>query len=214
MSESKPHKSILCKRRVARISEALPFGGMLPALYQSLIDNTTDAVICTQLSGEVFLWNKGAEKMYGYTADEMIGRHVSEIIPHDKIHELVLILVRMIRNKAVDHFQTERLDKDGNIVHVDVTITPLVSQEGNVVASVSVARDISAEIELRNRLGKVNSRLRELVDSRNNMIVRLDDSGIITYMNKRAREFYGCGDSEIIGSSAECLYMGRFKRKT
>jgi PAS domain S-box-containing protein len=84
--------------------------------------------------------------MYGYTADEMIGRSISEIMPDDRVHELVPILSRLARGERVGHFETRRLRKDGTVVDVSVAVSPIVDEHGTVLGAASVARDVSERV--------------------------------------------------------------------
>jgi PAS domain S-box-containing protein len=111
----------------------------------SIVDGSDDAIISKDLDGVVTSWNRGAEAMFGYTAREAIGRSIASlIIPADRQDEEDDILRRMRRGEAVDHFETVRCTKEGSLLDVSVSISPLRDKRGRVVGASKIARDISA----------------------------------------------------------------------
>ena len=107
------------------------------------MDSSDDAIISKSLDGVISSWNKGAERMFGYTADEAIGQHITLIIPPDRQQEEVMILERLKRGERVDHFETVRVRKDGTPLDISLTISPVRDGEGRVIGASKVARDIT-----------------------------------------------------------------------
>jgi PAS domain S-box-containing protein len=121
-------------------------------LLAPIIESNNDAIIGKTLEGTILTWNPGAEKQYGYPADEVIGKSVSIIVPPDKADELAEILKRIGRGERFENFETERLTKDGRRLNVSLTISPILDEGGKVIGASTIAHDITerkkAEAEL------------------------------------------------------------------
>lgn len=113
------------------------------ALLAAIVESSDDAIVSKGLDSVVTSWNRSAERMFGYTAEEIIGRPVTTIIPRDRIKEETAILSRIVRGEKVEHFETERLTKDGRLIPVSLTISPVRDAGGCVIGASKVARDIS-----------------------------------------------------------------------
>jgi PAS domain S-box-containing protein len=109
----------------------------------AIVDSSADAIVSKDLSGIVATWNRGAEQLFGYTADEIIGRSVTTLIPPDRQHEETNILERVRRGERVDHYETVRRRKDGSLVDVSLTVSPVKDAAGKVVGASKIARDIT-----------------------------------------------------------------------
>ena len=117
----------------------------------AIVDGSDDAIISKDLDGVVMSWNRAAERMFGYTAEEMIGTSIRKIIPADRQFEEDEVLAQIRRGQKVDHFETIRQRKDGSLVPISLTVSPVINEEGKVVGASKIARDVSerrqAEIE-------------------------------------------------------------------
>lgn len=129
------------------VSQAKAHGLMMAAI----VDSSDDAIISKTLDGTITSWNHGAERMYGYRAEEAVGRHITMIVPSDKVPELHDILHRLARGQRVDHLETRRVCKNGTILDVSITISPLCSDDGIVVGASAVARDVGERKRLEAR---------------------------------------------------------------
>jgi PAS domain S-box-containing protein len=109
----------------------------------SIIESTDDAVISKDLDGIITSWNKGAERVYGYTADEAIGRSITIVIPQDRQKEEREISTRINRGEHIDHFETIRRRKDGSLIAISLTVSPVRNAEGNIVGASKIARDVT-----------------------------------------------------------------------
>ena len=112
-------------------------------LLAAIVDSSDDAIVSKNLDGIITSWNKSAERMFGYSAKEAIGQHISLIIPQDRRTEEIDILARLRKGERVDHFDTVRRRKDGGLLNVSLTISPVRDASGKVVGASKVARDIS-----------------------------------------------------------------------
>jgi PAS domain S-box-containing protein len=121
--------------------------GWSPAYLAAIVDSTDDAVIGKTLDGTIISWNKGAERIYGYTADEVNGRAISILIPPDRGDELPAILSRIARGERIEHYLTKRRRKDGHVIDVSVTISPVQDATGKIVGASAIARNVTAQEE-------------------------------------------------------------------
>ena len=126
--------------------EAAPSRAHPINVYESLVESSDDAIVTKTLAGIVTSWNPGAQRLFGYTAAEMVGESITKIIPSDRVHEEEIILQRIAAGERVEHFETVRTHKDGRPVHVSVTISPLLDARGRVVGASKIARDIGERI--------------------------------------------------------------------
>jgi PAS domain S-box-containing protein len=118
-----------------------------PEFLAAIVDSTDDAVIGKTLDGTIISWNKGAERIYGYTPDEVIGQPISILIPQDRADELPTILSRIARGERIEHYLTKRQRKNGEVIDVSVTISPVQDETGKIIGASAIARDVTAREE-------------------------------------------------------------------
>ncbi len=111
----------------------------------AIVESSDDAIIGKNLNGIITSWNQGAEKIFGYTADEMTGASIMRLIPADRQEEEDYILGKIRRGEKVDHFQTLRQTKDGRLINISVTASPIKDAAGHVVGVSKIARDITVQ---------------------------------------------------------------------
>lgn len=109
----------------------------------AIVESSDDAIISKDLNGVIQSWNRGAESLFGYTAREMIGQHISKIAAPDVVDEIPAILDRLRRGERVDHYQTKRRTKDGRILTVSLTVSPIRDSSGTIIGASKVGRDIT-----------------------------------------------------------------------
>jgi PAS domain S-box-containing protein len=112
-------------------------------LLSAIVDSSDDAIISKDLNGVITSWNKGAERLFGYTAEEAVGRPVTMLIPAERLDEEPKILEQLKRGERVEHFETIRMRKDGSQLDISLTISPVKDNHGRIVGASKVARDIS-----------------------------------------------------------------------
>jgi two-component system, cell cycle sensor histidine kinase and response regulator CckA len=148
----------------------------LAARLAAIVESSDDAILGKTLDGVITSWNAGAVRMYGYSAEEIVGRHVSVLIPDDHSEELATIFDRLQRGERIDHFETKRRRKDGTIIDASVCISPIRDARGEVVGASTVARDITErkrmEHELRQaeRLGTLGQLAGAVAHDFNNLL--------------------------------------------
>jgi PAS domain S-box-containing protein len=139
-------------------------------LLASIVDSSEDAIVSKTLDGVITSWNGGAERLFGYTAEEAVGQHISLIIPPDRLNEETMILERVRRGERLEHFETIRRCKDGTPLHISLTISPVKDSNGRVVGASKVARDITARMRSQEALQTSEERLRILANGLENQV--------------------------------------------
>lgn len=114
----------------------------------AIVESSGDSIISKDRNGVVTSWNRGSEKLFGYAEKEMLGQSIRKLIPNDRLNEEEEILARIHNAQTVDHFETERLRKDGTVVHVSLMISPILDASGAVVGASKIARDITDRVKL------------------------------------------------------------------
>src|SRR5271170_4289515 len=119
--------------------------------YRAIIESSEDAILSKDLSGVILSWNDSAERLFGFTAEEAVGKPITIIIPADRLNEEPLILEKINRGERIDHFETVRQRKDGSLVDISLTISPIRNSRGKVVGASKIARDITDSRRARDR---------------------------------------------------------------
>ena len=114
-------------------------------LLAAIVNSSGDAIMAKSLEGTILSWNPAAEKVYGYAAEEVVGKSVSMLSPAGTDDEMVGILGRIKAGERIEHYETSRRAKDGSIVRVSLTVSPVHDDAGHVVAASSIARDVTAQ---------------------------------------------------------------------
>jgi PAS domain S-box-containing protein len=132
----------------------------------TIVESSDDAIISKTLDGIIQTWNGGAQRIFGYTAEETVGQSITMLIPNERLDEEAFILERMRRCERVDHFETVRMTKDGRLLDVSLTVSPLKDEDGQVVGASKVLRDITvrkkAEKKLREASAQIEHHAQEL----------------------------------------------------
>jgi len=116
-----------------------------PEYLAAIVDSSDDAIIGKTLDGTIISWNRGAEQLYGYAADEVIGQPISILVPEDRPDEIPTILDRLRHGERIDHYKTVRVRKDGERLEISVTISPVRDATGTIIGASAIARDISEQ---------------------------------------------------------------------
>src|SRR5688572_22884119 len=133
---------------------------LAPYWLSALIESADDAIASKTLDGIITSWNKGAERIFGYTAEEVIGRPITIIIPPDHLDEEPAILARLRAGERVNHFETVRVRKDGKLVDISLSISPIIGPGGQIIGASKIARDITKQHQARRALDEASERLR------------------------------------------------------
>lgn len=142
----------------------------------AIIESTDDAIVSKSLDGIIRTWNHGAEETFGYRAHEAIGKHISLIIPPDRLSEETEIINRLRRGQKIEHFETLRRRKDGTLIYVSLTVSPVRNAEGQVIGASKIARDISDK-------QRAESRLRAIVEATPECVKVVAPDGALEFIN-------------------------------
>jgi PAS domain S-box-containing protein len=166
-----------------------------------IVDTSEAAIVSKDLDGTILSWNAAAERMFGFTAVEAIGKSIRLIIPQDRQSEEDSVLGRIRQGEAVSHYETIRQRKDGSRIHVSLTVSPVCDERGVVVAASTIGRDISD----RRTVDLAAKRLAALVESSDDAIVAKDLEGTILAWNPAAERMFGYSAAEAIGRSIRLI---------
>jgi len=156
----------------------------------SIIESSEDAIISKSLDGIIQTWNDAAERLFGYTAEEMIGKHISLIIPPERIAEEDEIIANLKAGRRIEHFETARIGKDGRPIPVALTISPIRDDEGMVTGASKMIRDITA----RKLADAEREKLVTLVENSGDFIGICDVDGVPSFVNRAGLELVGLND--------------------
>ena len=134
------------------------------SLLAAIVGSSDDAIVSKRLDGIITSWNKAAERMFGYTAAEAVGQHITLIIPPDRREEETEILQRLRRGERIDHFETLRMRKDGTLLDISLTISPVKDGSGKIIGASKVARDVTERKRAEERLRRNEEQLRTLAE--------------------------------------------------
>ena len=157
----------------------------------AIVQSSHDAIVSKDLEGVIATWNRSAERIFGYKAEEVIGRPITILIPPDRLDEEPAILARIRSGDGVDHFDTVRRRKDGTLIDISLTISPVRDEYGRIVGASKIARDITERKEAQAKLEDSERRLKDLLAAIPAAIYTTDAQGKITYFNEKAVELAG-----------------------
>ena len=173
--------------------------------FKAIIDSSDDAIISKTLQGVIQSWNRGAERIFGYTAQEMIGKPMTILIPQDRAGEEPDILSRISRGERVEHFTTVRKRKDGRLINISATISPIYDAQGKIVAASKITRDISDEKLNASTIAEREGRLSAILNTTVDAIVTINENRIIETFNHAAEVIFGYNAFEVIGKNVNML---------
>jgi PAS domain S-box-containing protein len=174
------------------------------ARLAAIVESSDDAIIGKSLDGTVTSWNKGAQRMFGYVAEEMIGKPLAILIPQGHAGEVPQIMQRIRQGKSVQHFETSRLRKDGKEITISLTVSPICNAAGQVIGASKIAKDIPDR-------KRGDERFRLAVESSLNGMVMTAADGRIVLVNAQTEKLFGFGREELLGQPVELLVPERFR---
>jgi PAS domain S-box-containing protein len=171
-------------------------------LLAAIVDCSDDAIVSKSLDGIITSWNKSAERLFAYTAEEAIGQHISLIIPPDHRDEELMILERLKRGERIDHFETVRLRKDGTQLDISLTISPVKDGLGRIVGASKVARNITEQKRIERALRESEERFRAIVETTPECVKLVARDGTLLHMNSAGLAMVGANCAErVVGKT-------------
>jgi PAS domain S-box-containing protein len=176
-----------------------------------IVQSSDDAIFSRSLDGTILSWNRGAELMYGYRADEMVGVNVAMLAPPERRREIADIIERIKSGENVNHFETVRRTKDGREINVSLTASALKDETGALIGASIVARDITERKQIADALEENQAQLAGIIGSAMDSIMTVDDQQLIVLFNEAAERSFGCSAAEAIGQPLERFVPERFR---
>ncbi|MEH2546540.1 PAS domain S-box-containing protein [Bradyrhizobium sp. AZCC 2262] len=168
-----------------------------------IVESSDDAIISKDLDGIIRTWNSGAQRLFGYSAGEAIGKPVTILFPPGSEDEEPGILARVRDGERIHHYETVRRRKDGSLLDISLTVSPVRDGAGRIVGASKIARDITDRKEAERKLRESEQRLSELLAAIPAAIYTTDAQGKVTYFNEAAAEF--SGRTPVLGSDEWCV---------
>jgi two-component system sensor kinase FixL len=179
----------------------------------AIVDSSTNAIVATDLEGMIVSWNRGAERLYGYAPEEVVGRSVFLLVPPDWTDAFAALLAEARLGRAADDHETVRRTKDGRLIEVGLAVSPIADTDGRVIGVATVARDITAvkATELALRTGE--ELWQTVFDCAIDGVIVIDSHGAIEAFNPAAEKLFGYAQSELLGQNVDVLMPSPFREE-
>ncbi len=172
----------------------------------ALVESADDAIVIEDLKDIIQSWNSGAEHLLGYSAAEIIGQSGARLLPADRLAEEVLIVQHLNEGQGVSRFESWRRHRDGSMVEVSLTVSPIRDRTGRVMGVSTIMRDLTDR-------RRSEDRFRLVVEAAPSAMIMIDRAHLITLVNRRTEDLFGYSRAELLGMSIESLVPERFRRR-
>jgi len=172
----------------------------------AIVESSDDAIISKTLDGIITSWNTGAERIFGYTAGEVIGQPITILIPPDRPNEEPQIIERLRRGERIDHYETVRVRKDGRRIDISLTVSPIRDAEGQIIGASKIARDITERKRIEEELHRQREWFRVTLSSIGDAVIATDARGEVTFVNPVAQGLTGWAQDEATGRPLETVF--------
>lgn len=180
-------------------------------LLAATVEHSNDAIIIKDIQGNISFWNKAAELLYGYPADEVLDKAMLQLIPKDKQDEFSSIMQRLYQGDKIETFDTIRLTKEKKSLHVSLSISLIKDSDGQMIGSAHIVRDITTRLLSEENLKKSEDRFRKVIEAAPNGLVMVNYKGTIVLCNAQVEELFGFKKDELIGHPIDMLIPSRFR---
>jgi PAS domain S-box-containing protein len=171
-------------------------------IFSAAVESSNDAIVTKSLDGTITGWNPAAERLLGFTAAEAVGKNVEIFVPPGRMSEVHDILRRIGRGETIEHYETERVRKDGRTVEVSLSISPIKAPSGAIIGASKTARDITESRRTQHALRQQIEERRRIFESSQDLILVTDSSGILVQVSPSSEVILGYLPAEMIGHSA------------
>jgi two-component system sensor kinase FixL len=181
-------------------------GNLLPAShYVAMVESSDDAIVGETLDGIVTSWNVAAQRIFGYTAAEMVGKPVSILAAPGREDEMPRLLAQIKAGERIEHYETERRHKDGRSIPISLSVSPIFDESGRLAGATKISRDISIERHLRSELEEREGLLRSILETIPDALIVIDDRGTIQSFSAAAEQLFGFDSAEVCGRNVKML---------
>ena len=170
------------------------------AILSAIVESSTESIIGMDLDGKVLSWNKGSEQTYGYLAEEVLGKSGSVIFPPDS-DEFKQILEIIASGEKIDHYETNRITKEGKIIDVSLTVSPIKDKSGKIIGLSAIARDITREKAAEEALTLSEAQLSMITANMADIICQADKDGTYLYVSPSVKSVLGFEPQDLVGKS-------------
>ncbi len=177
-------------------------------IFSAAVESSSDSVVTYSLDGIISGWNPAAERLYGYTAAETVGRNIDSLVPPDRLGETHDILRRTSCGEAVEPFETVRRRKDGSAVEISLGASPIKAPSGVIIGAATTARDISESRRTQHALHQQIEERRRIFETSQDLILVTDPKGVLVQVSPSSQTILGYAPEEMIGHSAIDFILG------
>ncbi|WP_433794528.1 PAS domain S-box protein [Actinoplanes sp. CA-252034] len=169
------------------------------ARLAAIVEASQDAIVSKTSDGTIMSWNPGAERLYGYTAEEMVGSDVTRLLPPDRLGEEEELLARVRRGQALTRYETRRRRKDGTVIEVSLSMAPMRDTDHAVIGTATVAHDITVRVQADQRRRVEREQLEMIMHAASDPFFTMSGDGLITEWNRQAEHVFGWQRREVLG---------------
>ncbi len=180
-------------------------------LLAAIVESSEDAIISETLEGVVTSWNAAAERIFGYTAAEMIGQPITILATPGSSGEIEYILDAIGRGERLEHYETERRRKDGQVIHVSLTVSPIRDGAGEIIGASKISRDITEAKRADAALIENTALLRSILDTVPDGMVVIDEQGLVQSISTTAERMFGYNSAEVYGHNVSVLMPSPYR---
>jgi len=171
-------------------------------LYSAAVQSSNDAIVTQSLDGTITGWNPAAERLFGHSADEAVGKSIDLIVPSERATEVQEILGRVARGERVENYETLRLRKDGSPVQVSLSISPIRSPSGEIIGASRIARDLTESRKTEQALRQQIEERRRIFETSQDLILIIDSTGVMVQVSPSTETILGYLPEEMMGRNA------------
>ena len=179
------------------------------ALLAAIVRSADDAIFSHSLDGLITSWNGAAERLFGYSADEVVGTPIARLAPPGQPNDAPELLGRLARGERIERYETTRYTRDARPIRVALTISPVIAADGAALGATTIAREVGVLLSYEEVIAGAEERFRGILEAAPNALVIVDESGRIEYANARFGELFGYEPGEVTGTDIRAILPGK-----